>query len=586
MYLKKTTKYTWIPCAALLAATLAVPLLCTQGKLWAQEHEERKEPPPKKGQTKGRSSTNSRPGPQEGARGPATNNTPNRGPAPGANVNRGEANRGGAPVAGNRGEANRGGAANRPVPQGSRVVQTRSGAAVTMRANGRPADIHTAAGVDIHHSLTGRTVVMREGPDHSAVVAVRPGFGYVQHPYVYGGHPYLARTVVVGGRPYETFYRGYPYHGVYLSVYAPVRFYPVGFYAYVGTPWITPVPYTWGWVGTPWFRFYGGYFAPYPVYAGPGLWLTDYLIAESLNAAYQAQMAQQAAAAQAAYPPPGGYPPQGGYAPPPAGGPVALTPDVKQAIADEVSRQLAQERAEAGLNAQGMEPDPNSSSIARMLSDGQPHVFVVGDGLDLVAANGQECAVTEGDVLQLAGPTPPTATSAMLIVMASKGGLECRKGSSVNVPLTDLQDMQNHMRQTLDAGLQDLQSHQGGLPAPPQPALAQATPASFTMGAPPPDPTATQQINSELQQGTQLEQQAMNEAGSAPPQPSAAQPYPGQAAPAPSAKPGTIALGQSIDQVTAILGQPSNIVDLGAKKIYVYPSLKITFNNGQVADVE
>jgi hypothetical protein len=437
-----------------------------------------------------------------------------------------------------------------------------------MRANGRPAFVHTANGMDIHHTLTGRTEFVRESPDHSRIVAERPGFGYVQHPYVFGGHPYLARTYVVGGRPYQSFYRGYPFHGAYLEVYAPVRFYPLGFYGFVATPWIRPVPYAWGWgIGTPWFAFYGGYFAPYPVYAGPPLWLTDYLIAQSLNNAYQAQMAQQAAAAQAAaYPPP----------PPPPGGPVALTPDVKQAIADEVSRQLAQENAEARLNAQGMEPDPASSGIARMLSDGTPHTFVVGDGLDLIGSNGQECAVTDGDVLQLAGPTPPNAPSATLIVMASKGGLECRKGSSVTVQLTDLQDMQNHMRETLDAGLADLQAHQGGLPTPPQATLAMATPATFTMGAPPPDPTVAAQVNSELQQGAQAEQQTLAEAGSgsAPPPQAAAGP------------PATVSLGQSIDQVTAILGQPAQVVDLGAKKIYVYPSLKITFNNGQVADVE
>lgn len=573
-------KNNWIPCAAALAALTCQPLL------WAQEKREEEPKKPSKSQPKGKAPSNSRSGspqqPQQyqGSRGlasPAPNNAPNygRGPA-------------GAPASqAGRGQTGQG-FSNRPVPQGSRVVQARSGAAVTMRSYGRPAYVHTAAGVDIHHTMTGRTMVVHETADHGAIVAVRPGFGYVQHPYTFGGHPYLARTVVVGGRPYESFYRGYPYHGVYLSVYAPVRFYPFGFYAYAGTPWITPVPYTWGWVGTPWFRFYGGYFAPYPVYAGPGLWLTDYLIAESLNAAYQAQIAQAQMTQQAA----GAYP----YMPPPppAGGPVALTPDVKQAIADEVSRQLAQERAEAGLNAQGMEPDPNSSSIARMLSDGQPHVFVVGDGLDLIGGNGQECAVTEGDVLQLAGPTPPTATSATLIVMAGKGGLECRKGSSVNVQLADLQDMQNHMRQTLDAGLTELQSHQGGLPTPPPQALAQATPASFTMGAPPPDPNATAQINSELQQSTQLEQQTLNEAGSAPPPPAptgfaplgAAPAGPASPGPAPAAQPTTIALGQSIDQVVGILGQPTNIVDLGAKKIYVYPSLKITFNNGQVADVE
>ena len=241
----------------------------------------------------------------------------------------------------------------------------------------------------------------------------------------------------------------------------------------------------------------------------------------------------------------------------------------------------AQENAEARLNAQGMEPDPASSGIARMLSDGTPHTFVVGDGLDLIATNGQECAVTEGDVLQLAGPTPPNAPAATLIVMASKGGLECRKGSSVAVQLTDLQDMQNHMRETVDAGLADLQAHQGGLPTPPQATLAMATPATFTMGAPPPDPTVATQVNSELQQGAQAEQQTLAEAGSAPPLQAAGAPPQAAAGP-----PATVSLGQSIDQVTAILGQPTQVVDLGAKKIYVYPSLKITFNNGQVADVE
>ena len=40
------------------------------------------------------------------------------------------------------------------------------------------------------------------------------------------------------------------------------------------------------------------------------------------------------------------------------------------------------------------------------------------------------------------------------------------------------------------------------------------------------------------------------------------------------------------DQVLSILGQPKNITDLGGKKIYVYPDLKITFKDGKVNDVE
>jgi hypothetical protein len=62
---------------------------------------------------------------------------------------------------------------------------------------------------------------------------------------------------------------------------------------------------------------------------------------------------------------------------------------------------------------------------------------------------------------------------------------------------------------------------------------------------------------------------------------------PGPAAiPAPGAPPAEISLGQTTDQVIAALRQPKNIVDLGAKKIYVYQDIKVTFNNGKVTDVE
>jgi hypothetical protein len=47
-----------------------------------------------------------------------------------------------------------------------------------------------------------------------------------------------------------------------------------------------------------------------------------------------------------------------------------------------------------------------------------------------------------------------------------------------------------------------------------------------------------------------------------------------------------IGLGQTIDQVTAAMGQPKQVVKLGAKIIYVYPPLKITFTNGKVTDVQ
>ena len=78
----------------------------------------------------------------------------------------------------------------------------------------------------------------------------------------------------------------------------------------------------------------------------------------------------------------------------------------------------------------------------------------------------------------------------------------------------------------------------------------------------------------------------------APPVPAApattppAQPAPAPAAPATPAPPATIQLGQTIDQVVAILGQPEKTVDLGAKKIYLYKNLKVTFLDGKVSDVQ
>jgi hypothetical protein len=55
---------------------------------------------------------------------------------------------------------------------------------------------------------------------------------------------------------------------------------------------------------------------------------------------------------------------------------------------------------------------------------------------------------------------------------------------------------------------------------------------------------------------------------------------------APSPHLPTIQLGQTVEQVQAVLGQPDTIVDLGAKVIYVYKDLKVTFMNGKVADAQ
>jgi len=52
------------------------------------------------------------------------------------------------------------------------------------------------------------------------------------------------------------------------------------------------------------------------------------------------------------------------------------------------------------------------------------------------------------------------------------------------------------------------------------------------------------------------------------------------------AEPQTIEKGQTPDQVQAALGKPDKIVNLGAKQLYIYKDMKVTFIGGKVVDVQ
>jgi hypothetical protein len=75
------------------------------------------------------------------------------------------------------------------------------------------------------------------------------------------------------------------------------------------------------------------------------------------------------------------------------------------------------------------------------------------------------------------------------VVLSSKGNPECQISLTVQIQLTDLQEMQNHMRETIDQGLQDLQAKQGtgGLPAAPPSARVRQQPQQYAAVAPPPE---------------------------------------------------------------------------------------------------
>jgi len=453
-------------------------------------------------------------------------------------------------------------------PRGVSHETGRHGEEITRRPGGAPRDVHLAGGINAHHNLNGSRRFETERADHSRIVAEHGGRGYVQHPYMYHGREFGRRTYYHDGHAYYHDYGRYYYHGVYVNYYAPAFYYRPAFYGWAYNPWVAPVPYAWGWGGNPWYGYYGYYFTPYPVYASASLWLTDYMISTSLAAAYQNAAEAQAQALAAGTPPPNAAP---------------LTPEVKDMISQEVQRQIALANAEA-QTAQAGPPDPASSSIQRMLSDNVRHVFLVGHSLDVTNSAGGECAVSQGDALQLVGPPPPDSQTANLLVLSSKGGIECVKNDTVTVQITDLQEMQNHMRETIDAGMGEMQKAKG-LPAIPAAAQGEPVKASFASDAPPPDPNVKTELSQTYNDGAKAEDAALaggsSQAAGGPSAESAIAPLA-----APAAPPTQIELGQTVEQVTASLGQPLKIVDLNTKLIYIYKDMKITFKSGKVADVQ
>jgi hypothetical protein len=372
--------------------------------------------------------------------------------------------------------------------------------------------------MDIHHGLNGNRRFEVGRADHSRIFGERGRRGYVQRPFGFHDHEFARRTYFDHGRLYSHFYHDYRFHGVDgrgwggdgggdggggggadLSVFAPGAFYPQPFYGWAYNPWPAPATYDWGWAGSPWYAYYGGFFVPYPTYLGAANWLTDYMISQDLQTDYQAHV-EAGEVDGAPLPPPGN--------------PVALTPDVQQQITTEVRNQLALENMEAAQNAQNQDIDPSSSGIVRILSDGQKHVFVVGAALDVVDSTQSECALSNGDVLQLQTPPPPNAAAVELVVVASKGGNECPKSSTVTVQFSDLQEMQNHMRESIDQGLQELRDKQGmkGLPPLPPSARSQPVPAHYAEIAPPPDPNAGDEIQQQDQQADQAVKDVSSEA--------------------------------------------------------------------------
>jgi hypothetical protein len=372
--------------------------------------------------------------------------------------------------------------------------------------------------MQISHGVGGGRTVVSE---HNGARVVTTGHGgYVQRAYVTrGGHAYYSRTYYSGGAYHVGVYRGYSWGGHAYYGWHPGFYFHAGFYGWGWHPWGAPVYWglgAWGWGGAPWWGFYGGWWNPYPVYAAPYYWLTDYLISQQLQAAYaaraEANADAMAADAQASAGDGGG----GDPAPAAASNGVALTPEVKEAIAQEVKAQLAAQQAQAAQSGGsaaaapaggGSTPAPtNASGEVPPALDPSQRTFVVNASVTGVA-NGQECGLTAGDVVTRLTDTPDSDQMVNASVSASKKG-DCAMGQTIAVKVDDLQEMYNHFQETLTNGMSEMAKKQGtgGMPAAPD---TGTTPSDVP--APPPDTTVAKTLQDQQAAADQTEQQVKQE---------------------------------------------------------------------------
>ncbi len=422
---------------------------------------------------------------------------------------------------------------------GPRNVSLKGGGSASIRSNGQIRSVDRG-GMHIDHGVHGGRTVVSEHNGVRVVSTGRSG-GYVQRAYVNrGGHSYYSRTYYYHGSYHTAVYRGYYWHGhAYYGFHAGFWFHP-GFYGWSYHPWGAPVYWgvgLWGWGGAPWWGFYGGWFTPYPYYAAPAYWLTDYLVAAELQSAYAARQ-EAAADAAASYGDGGGTAPSAS-----ASATVTLTPEVKEAIADEVKAQLAAQEAQAAENASAQtvadaqaaasapagSPAQNSGSDAQVAAapantpgpgneerppalDPARRTFVVDSDLS-VTANGQECGLTGGDVLTRLTDTPDADDMVSASVSASKKS-DCAAGQTVSVKVDDLQEMQNHFEEKLNDGLKEMAKKQGtdGMPKAPDTTVVESD-----IPAPQPDTTAEKTLQDQQQAADQAETQVKQEAAASAP---------------------------------------------------------------------
>lgn len=253
---------------------------------------------------------------QGGRKRPVDNNQGKKGggsSGPPVDNNQGKKGGGGSPV-GNNNAKGGGGTFKPPVgakqtknPDGSSTYKARNGdefgtdknghlssyshgdTKASFRPDGHVSSIHTGA-MDINRGVHGGRTVETRFADGRRVVGYggRRG-GYVEHPFKgRDGRLFVRRTYWGPHGTYARVYGSYHWQGADYRYYVHPFFYAPAFYGWAYRPWgrVSWGLGAWGWGVAPWWGFYSGYFTPYGYYNSPAYWLTDYLLAANLQAAY------------------------------------------------------------------------------------------------------------------------------------------------------------------------------------------------------------------------------------------------------------------------------------------------------------
>lgn len=340
------------------------------------------------------------------------------------------------------------------------------------------------------------------------VVSVGRRGGYVQRAYVVrGGHSYYSRTYYYHGAYRAGVYRGYYYGGRPYYGYYPGYYYHPAYYGWAYNPWPAPVAYGWGWGGAPWYGYYGPYYHPYPVYPSAAYWITDFMIAATLQAAYEANAnawlgPDQSQDTLVASLMPMAAPEETAQ----------MSPEVKKAISEEVKSVLAAEQADASKpksTASSGGNQPANSNEAPPSLDPNFKTFIVSDDNSLTI-DGKECALSQGDVIERTSDKPDDDGNVNVKVVASNKS-DCAIGNAGPISTDDLQEMYNAFRESLKDGMGELakKNGTGGLPKAPDTSTSDGD-----VPAPPPDKSAEKNLQDQQSAADQTETEVKQEAGS------------------------------------------------------------------------